>query len=138
MNMKNQTSSKTLQNGSKSTPREAWQTQHQTQGKSFLCTFFENIVFRTYFINSHTLSYMGCLWTELLQLVAIFDWANRQPHSQSGESNGGGGGGEEERGQNCAYPRRMILRLSEVTGPRSFALAPSRDRGSESERPRTV
>ena len=32
----------------------------------------------------------------------------------------------------------MILRLSEVTGPRSFALAPSRDRGSESERPRTV
>ena len=32
------------------------QTQHQTQGKSFLLIFFENITFRTYFVNSHTLS----------------------------------------------------------------------------------
>ena len=32
------------------------QTQHQTQGKSVLFIFFENIIFRTYFVNFHTLS----------------------------------------------------------------------------------
>ena len=32
------------------------QTQHQTQGKSVLFIFFENITFKTYFVNSHTLS----------------------------------------------------------------------------------
>ena len=53
VNMKNQKSSKTLQNVSKSKQK---QTQHQTQGKSVLFIFFENITFRTYFVNSHTLS----------------------------------------------------------------------------------
>ena len=54
--MKNQKSSKTLQNGSKSTQTEANTTQ-KTQGKSVLFIFFENVKFRTYFVNSHTLSF---------------------------------------------------------------------------------
>ena len=51
VNMKYQKSSKTLQNAHKQK-----QTQHQTQGKSVLFIFFENITLRTYFVNSHKLS----------------------------------------------------------------------------------
>ena len=53
--MKNQDASKTLQNGSKSTQREVNSTP-SILFKSILFIFFENITFRTYFVNSHTLS----------------------------------------------------------------------------------
>ena len=35
---------------------KAHKQKHQTQGKSVLFIFFENITFRTYFLNSHALS----------------------------------------------------------------------------------
>ena len=37
-------------------PHNQKQTQHQTQGRSVSFICFENITFRTYFVNSHTLS----------------------------------------------------------------------------------
>ena len=46
------------------------QTQHQTQGKSVLFAFFENITFRTYFVNSYAQPHLQGLWVGRSKMAA--------------------------------------------------------------------